>query len=285
MFDRDALLRSVDKLPRISPLLTKLIALLADPDCDVYDLSSIVEKDPVLSAQVLQRANSAWFGRMQPVSSVHHAIALLGVGSMRRFAVGSSISNLFSRHSTAPSFSMTRFNLHSVATGTLLEILADELPVHGREHAFVAGLLHDMCKLLIAAHMPKQYEDILAIAAASGRAEIECEREVLGMDHAELSDLAISRWELDRSIAVAARYHHDPARAVEIERVPPGRIGLTAVLCKSNEFVKALGMSILPPLSLPEAPPPLEFPGFRCPADAVEERFRKEWRNLWESGQ
>lgn len=276
---REDSLKNLDKLPRLSPLLVQFLGLVSRPNCEVSELAAVVGKDALLSAQILQKANSAVFGRVQPIHTVHHAIAMLGVGIMRRFALGSSISNLFSRQRTAPSFSMTRFNLHSVATGTLVELLADELPVASRESALVAGLLHDLGKLLIAVHMPRQFEDILGVARVSGTSPLESERQLMGTDHAELSALATERWDLDAAITIAARHHHEPANARESENVPEGTISLTLVVHKADAFVNYLGMSVLPPVAAPAEPPDLDF-GIPYAEERVRERFQGEWKNL-----
>ena len=125
---------------------------------------------------------------------------------MRKFVLGSSISNLFSRSHPAPNFSMTRFNLHSVATATLAELLSDELPTVNANEVFIAGLLHDVGVLLLAVNMPQQFENVLSMTAVSRHSMIDCEREVLGTDHAELSQLVIARWELAQPIQWTARY-------------------------------------------------------------------------------
>ena len=109
-------------------MLTQLLGQLSRRNCEIHDLVGIVERDPVLSGQILRLANSAIFGRLRPVSSVRHAVAMVGTSALRKFALGSSISNLFSRTKMAKHFSVRRFNVHSVATATLLELLAEELP-------------------------------------------------------------------------------------------------------------------------------------------------------------
>jgi HD-like signal output (HDOD) protein len=264
----------------MSPTRTQLLATLAKRNCDVIELTSLVERDAVLSAQVLRLANSAIFGRTQPISSVKHAIALVGVSTMRKFALGSSISNLFSRFRTAPSFSVMRFNLHSVATGTLVELLSDELDIEPVNGTFIAGLLHDVGKLLIAVSMPKQYENILAVAAVSGAPLIDCERDILGTDHAELSGLAISRWELAEPIGWAGRYHHEPERALDLEHPGPGRLSLTLAVHQANAFVNGLGMTVFPTPQLAGDAPSLDFPGFSFSKDRVIKRFELELKSL-----
>jgi HD-like signal output (HDOD) protein len=141
---RSQTLKCLERLPKLSPLMAQLLARLSRRNCDFQELTEIV-------------------GRLRPVSSVGHAVAMVGVGTLRKFALGSSISNLFSRVKPAQTFSLLRFNLHAVATAALLELLAEEVPFEHGEDAFLAGLLHDIGKLLIAVTFPQQYDDLLAI--------------------------------------------------------------------------------------------------------------------------
>ena len=277
---REQTLRCLERLPTLSPMTTQLLARLARSNCDVIELTAVVEKDAVLSAQILRLANSAVFGRSQPINSVKHAIALIGVGPMRKFALGASISNLFARFRSAPSFSMARFNLHSVATGTLVELIADEIEFEDSNGAFVAGLLHDVGKLLIAVSMPKQYEEILAVVAVSGAPLLACEREILGTDHAELSGLAISRWELAEPIRWAAFYHHEPERAIDVENTGPGKLSLSLAVHQADAFINGLGMSVFPNLRQRGEAPRLDFPGFGFSQERVIKRLELELKSL-----
>jgi len=273
-------LLSLDRLPKLSPMITRLLAQLSRRNCELHDLVETVEADPILSGQILRLANSAIFGRLRPVSSVRHAVAMMGTSALRKFVLGSSISNLFSRTKVAKNFSVRRFNVHSVAVATLLEILADELPFESSEDAFLAGLLHDVGKLLIAVSLPQQYDDILALIAVNGATLIEAERDVIGIDHAELSALAISRWELAEAIQLAACHHHDSGEVST--GVHPGaqRAGLAPGVHCADAYINYLGMSVLPlPLECQKSPT-LEIPGFAFSEERVLERFEKELQGL-----
>ncbi len=277
---RDQLLQNLDKLPKLSPMLVQLLGIVAQPDCDVADLARVVEKDAVLSAQVLQKANSAAFGRRQTIRTIQHAVAIVGMGTMRRFALGSSVSNLFARQKTARGFSTRRFNLHAAATGTLSEFLSEALPMESRSGAFVAGLLHDIGELLIATTIPKTYETVLEVVAASGDPQIEIERKILGTDHAELSAMAIFKWELDAAAEMAARYHHEPEKASDVQKSRIDRVPLTMIVHRADAYVEALGLSILPPRLSRANDLSLEFPGFFYQEDALKKRFEEEWKGL-----
>ena len=277
---RTQTLRCLDRLPKLSPMTTQLLAQLSRRNCEILELAQTVERDPVLSGQILRLANSAIFGRLRPVASVRHAIAMVGISAMRKFALGSSISNLFSRTKVAANFSIRRFNVHSVATATLVELLAEEVSFESGGDAFLAGLLHDIGKLLIAVSFPQQYEDILALAAVNGASLIEAERDILGIDHAELSGLAISRWELSEAIQWAACYHHQPEESAAVERTRPQKAGLSLGVNRADAYVNYLGMSVLPVPVVAQQAATLAIPGFTFPQERVIQRFGDEVQRL-----
>jgi HD-like signal output (HDOD) protein len=277
---RGQTLKCLNRLPRLSPLTSQLLARLTRRNCEIQELAEIVEKDPVLSAQILQLANAAIFARLHPVDSVRHAIAMVGLSTMRKFALGASITNLFSHTKPAKMFSLLRFNLHSVATATLVELLAEVVPFESTGDAFLAGLLHDIGKLLIAVSFPEQYDNLLGFVALTGASLIEAERDVMGIDHAELSALAISRWELSEAIQSAACYHHEPGKADQVERPRPHRAGLSLGVHYADLFVNHLGMSVLPAPLACQTASTLNIPGFAFSEEQMLLRFEKEIRNL-----
>jgi HD-like signal output (HDOD) protein len=277
---REQTLRCLDRLPKLSPLMTQLLAQLSRRDCEILDLAQTVERDPLLSGQILRLANSAIFGRLRPVASVRHAIAMVGISAMRKFVLASSIANLFSRAKVAANFSIRRFNVHSVATATLVELLSEEVPFESGQDAFLAGLLHDIGKLLIAVSLPRQYEEILALMAVTGGTLVEAEREVIGIDHAELSGLAVCRWELSEEIQWATWYHHEPERAAAMERPGPQKAGLSVGVHYADAYINHLGMSVLPVSLASGEPLALEIPGFAFPQERVLLRFGQEIQRL-----
>jgi HD-like signal output (HDOD) protein len=275
---RDRSLACLERLPRLSPLIMQLVAKLARPTREIQfqELTSLIEKDPLLSGRVLSMANSAMFGRKAQVTTVDRAITMVGLGTLRRFTLASSISNLFKSFRSAPSFSMTRFNLHSVATAMLVDAMVHEVPVEFPEGAFAAGILHDVGRLLIAVTLPEEFESIAAMAAVTEAPLIVCERSVLEVDHAELSALAIERWGLAEPIQTAARFHHEPDRSDP----GPGKVSLSLVINKAEAFANHLGISILPAQAAVPERPSLEFPGFPYSQEHVLQTFEREWKTV-----
>jgi len=264
---------SLDRVPALSPTATKLLRRLARRNCEIRELAELIERDPLLSAQILAIANSAAFGRAQQIGSIQHAIAMIGLGAVRKFALARSISNLFGRRKIARSFSITRFNLHAVATGMFLELLSEVAPLEDAEDAFLAGLFHDVGKLIIAVALPEQYEDILSAAAVTCEPILEIERRLLETDHAELSALAVDCWGLSEAIRSAAAYHHEPEKSP----TAPGKVSLAMAVSKVDAVVNAAGMSLLPAPPLQKEIPPLTLEGFAFDQAALFERFAVEW--------
>lgn len=205
---RDKALRELDALPPFSPVLNHLMASLANDDVPFAELASVIERDTVLSGNVLRLVNSALYGRRGTVSSVRGAISILGLVKLRKYVLGMSVSRLWAKVAAPPSWNMERFNDHSVAVA----IIADSIVQKGRfdypEGAFAAGLLHDLGRLMIAIACPAEYLQITTMARSTNRRLEEIETEVLDINHAELSAAALQRWGLPPPVQKAVLYHH-----------------------------------------------------------------------------
>jgi HD-like signal output (HDOD) protein len=243
---RDQALRSLSQLPPSSLILGKLTAALAREDVSFQQAAAQIEKDTVLAGTVLRMVNSAAYGRRGTVNSVRHAVALIGIDRLRTTVLSLSISHLWSRSRAARRWPGSRFNLHGVATAILADTIAQNAHVAYPEGAFVAGLLHDVGKLVIAVGLPMQFEQILDLTEETGRDADECEQEVLGFRHAELSGAALERWNLPFEVQYAVAHHHEPFQA-------GSPLPLASVLAIADRTINDMGLTLLP---RPGAPPP-----------------------------
>ncbi len=234
-------LRSLDRLPPFSPILNRLMASLATEDVSFVQLAEIIEKDTVLAGNVLRLVNSALYGFQGTVNSVRHAVAILGLVKLRNVVMGMSISRMWRNVRTPEEWSPARFNIHSVAAGILADLLVQRLPAPYPEGAFVAGLLHDLGKLLIAISLPREYSLIEARFAAGGGSLADCELEVIGTTHSALSGAALGKWNLPQPIQRAATFHHAPDQANQ------GRLDLSHVVHAADLLAIDLGHSLRPP--------------------------------------
>jgi len=229
------LLRSLDRLPPFSPILNRLLATLAQEDVSFANLSEVIEKDTVLAGNVLRLVNSALYGLPGSVNSVRHAVAILGMVKLRNVVMSLSISRMWRNVRTPEGWSSARFNLHSVATAILSDLLAQRLPAPYPEGAFVAGLMHDIGKLLIGIALPGEFGMIRARFELGGCSLEECEREVLGTTHAAVSGAALQKWNLPSPIQRAVTFHHTPDQANH------GQLDLSHVVHAADQLAIDLG--------------------------------------------
>jgi HD-like signal output (HDOD) protein len=233
---REKALRKLGDLPPFSPILNRLLASLASEDVSFNKLADLIEKDTVMAGNVLHLVNSALYARRGTINSVRHALSILGLNKLRNAVLAMSITRMWNQVRAPQLWSMKRFNMHSAAVATLSDLLAQQLPVVYPEGAFVAGLLHDVGRLLIALALGDEYQRIVELQRAGGQSALECEVKVVGFTHPELSADALASWNLPAPIQEAVRRHHHPVTGPELH--------LSAIIDAANQFVNSLGNSI-----------------------------------------
>ena len=195
----------------------------------------MIEKDTVVAGNVLHLVNSALYARSSRINSVRHAISVLGVNKLRNAVLGMSVARMWKSVTMPQGWSTARFNAHSAGTAILSDLLVQHLDVEYPEGAFIGGLVHDIGHLLLAWSLPKEYEEVRARNMA-GTSWGECEREVLGFTHAELSGEALIVWKFPEQIVEAVRLHHTPCEGLSLGKV----IGA------ADHYIRSIGLSIHP---------------------------------------
>src|SRR5258707_1757266 len=135
----DRILGALDKLPPFSPVLTRLMATLADDNVSFGELAGIIETDAVLAGNLLRVVNSPLYGRIATINSVRHAVAIMGSVKIRNLVLGMSVSRRWAAATTPKSWNARRFNEHSLAVAGLSDLGVLEAPVPYPDGAFTAG--------------------------------------------------------------------------------------------------------------------------------------------------
>lgn len=205
----------ISALPLLPAIYLELQSALGDPRVTVARVAGIVERDIAMTAKVLQLVNSAYFGvglrGGGRIASVEQALVLLGFNTVQYLALASSLFSLYSARDDFYGFSLSLLQEHSLLTA---RIAARLLP--GRvasEEAFVAGLLHDAGKLILAGHHPERYRKVMSTAAREAVPLTLLETGEFGASHPEIAAYLFGTWGLPTVIVEAVAFHHDPSAA------------------------------------------------------------------------
>lgn len=221
---RDAVGR-IRELPTLPSVLGKVLTTAADPEASALDLGKLIAADQSLSATLLKLVNSAYYGFYRQIESVTHAIVMLGFFEVRNLTLTATAFRTLSRGSSS-SYDRTQLWRHALATAMAAERCAKVLNVNSRG-CFESGLLHDIGKVVLDTLHPEAFRDAARLAHEKGCCIGDMEKEVFGLDHAEVGGLLGEHWNLPRSVVEAIRCHHTPEQATVDSR-------LTAITAIAN---------------------------------------------------
>ena len=204
------LVGSVKDLPVLPRTYMALRQKLAEPDAAVRDVVNIVEQDVAISAKVLQLVNSAFLGLPREVSSVKTAVGFLGIDTLQDLVLSPGVFSVFDQLAKLPGFSCEELQAHSQLTVKI----AGQIPAsaHVPGIAVVAGMLHDVGKLVLATRTSEHFKRALKGAETEGRPLHAVETELMGVSHAEVGAYLLGIWGLPSPVVEAVAHHHHPAR-------------------------------------------------------------------------
>ncbi len=207
--NRDQLIEMVDKIPTFQESVHRILALTASADCSPKDLVQVIEHDPILTIKVLKLVNSAYFGLSQEVTSVNHAVVYVGINTIKNVAISVATTGALPKTNNA-GLNMNQFWAHSLAVGVIAKLLAENKGVGKNEQAnyFVAGLLHDIGKVLFAHFIPNEYQQVLQKVATEQIPLYQAERDLLGFDHSEIGGMVAAKWQLPPDLINSIKSHH-----------------------------------------------------------------------------
>jgi HD-like signal output (HDOD) protein len=193
-------------LPSVPYVYAELTRVLASGSAGAPDAARVIERDIALSAKVLQLANSAYFGRRTPVSSLSAAVAYLGVDVLRAMVLQAEAFRAFSINPPIPGFDVETLHRHSLQVARLAALLVGKRP--GRDEAFTAGLLHDVGLLVLASQSRDDLDRVLTESRDSGRHIFDVELDRFGATHAEFGAHLLSLWGLPATVTEPVARHH-----------------------------------------------------------------------------
>ncbi|GFK95530.1 hypothetical protein NNJEOMEG_03396 [Fundidesulfovibrio magnetotacticus] len=197
---------AVKDLPTLPKVLDEVSRLVRDPDSSTEQIAKLIAMDQVLSAKVLKMVNSPIYGFPGRISSIHHALVLLGFNVLRGVIVSTSVMDIMLQN-------MVGLWEHSVGCALASATVARHVGLKDVEDVSVAGLLHDLGKVVCAVQLPEMKTSIEAMVKAQDVTYIDAEKAVMGFGHDRVNAWIADHWKLPPAIKEGISYHHKPQLA------------------------------------------------------------------------
>lgn len=215
---------NLQSLPALPAVYRELAAALENNDTSWKEVCAILNKDMALVATVLRVANCAFFGLGGKVASLDHAVKLLGTQTLRTLVLSTHLFSIFNQK-TMPVFSVSRLWNHSIRVAGFARLIAtkEALPANSREDCAIAGMLHDIGKVILSVVIPDDFRKVIDTVQHENCAVHEAEMRHLGVTHAEIGAYLMGIWGFGQAQREAVRLHHvavcDYAEPASVQRI------------------------------------------------------------------
>ena len=199
---------AIEDLPPLPDLVTRALDLLNDPGTDVKDIEAVIEKDQSLVSKLIRVSNSALYGGLNRVESLHQALTRLGAKTVKSLILAASMQSYFLKANAGMMARAQRLWQHAAESGMAARRVAVACGYDDPEQAFVGGVLHDIGKLVILLAGDDAYQQIQKIKRREAIAERNAEIRVVGSDHADIGVQLMKKWKMPSSATICVQYHH-----------------------------------------------------------------------------
>ncbi|TVR50272.1 MAG: HDOD domain-containing protein [Gemmatimonadales bacterium] len=250
-----------------------LLAVLNRPTSRARDIAAVIGEDPGLAAGLLRLVNSSFYAFARRIDSVEKAVTLVGTAQVRDLALATSVISLFDGIPDEE-LDMTRFWKHSLACGVGARVLGARRGAANVEAYFLAGLLHDLGRLVLLLEGRGMMREAMEMARGDGLPLHEAERRCFGFDHAQVGQHLMERWRLGPALEEAVAFHHVPILATR-------SLGETAAVHLADLFANTLAWGHSgAPFPAPLAPEAWVRSGLHPgEVSSLLQRVERQWRD------
>lgn len=233
-----AFIEKIEQIPTLPVVSNQIMTLLSDEDVSLKKVAGLIEKDQALAVKILKIANSAFYGTLSKVSTLDHALVILGIGEVKGILLAFSIYNFFSE-STDEGFDRTRFWKHSIICSQVAKYLVRHFNVQKDDTLFLSGLIHDMGKVVFDTYFHEEFLEITDYVSSNHENFSKAEKHLLGITHYQVAAELLKRWKFPDRVIMNVFYHHAPWHD---KNYVTGSI----IIYLANIFTKLAGYPCLP---------------------------------------
>lgn len=203
-------LANIENLPSLPAVVTEILALANNPDSCASDFEGCVRKDQALTAKVLKLVNSSFFGLNSKVNTISRSVVVLGYKTLKSVVLAASTSKLLDRNISVYKYDKGGLWMQALSAAAAARYLGGKvfkMSVDDAEELFVAGLLHNIGKIVIAPVLSAHEEEVGGRPDADAPEPVDdMERRVVGIDHTEAGSKMLSKWNLSKRLVHSLQY-------------------------------------------------------------------------------
>lgn len=229
---------SLASLPALPAVYQQLVACLKAPDATLADVAAIISDDIAMTVAILKIVNSAYFGLSRPITTIDRAVSFLGLDAIMALVLEHGLFGTGRALPAVPGFDPQLLRRQSLRTAAIARRIAREEPSTKdlEDDAFLAGILHHVGKLSLAAALPDRYIEVGQLSTRHGLRWREAERQVLQTTHAEVGAYLLGLWGFQDSMVEAVLFHDNPGQAPTSEWGLPGIVHVASVMAASPQL-------------------------------------------------
>jgi len=201
-------------LPTLPNIVLKVNNLLQDPDTSIKELGKTVETDQAMVTKILRLVNSTFYGFRSKIRNIPHAIIILGFNNVRNALVSVSIIKTFSKENTFEGFEIGDFWRHSVTVAVISKYLSEQTGLDSPDDCFVAGLLHDVGKLVLSLYFTDLFGQVWKSVKEDRLSFYDAEKKLLPVSHAQIGAHLAKKWQFPVSLIDSISNHHSIKKSV-----------------------------------------------------------------------
>jgi putative nucleotidyltransferase with HDIG domain len=226
------LIAKVKDLPPLPTVVMRAMEMTLDPNISIRNLQQVISQDQALSAKMLRIVNSAMFALRREVSTVSHAVSVLGLDTVKSVIMAASVERVFT---TAKDLGTKLMSDHSWGTALAARAIARRVRYENPEEALICGLMHDIGKPVLLQNLQPQYREIIHEVYGGNSSFHQLELVAFGFSHAHVGSLLARKWNFPPQLAEAVGYHHNPESA-------PSFKPLACIVNLANLLMIAMGI-------------------------------------------